>query len=85
MNNKLSWLKKGLLTGALIGAGAGGIALYWYNTQLADDKDYYVYEFNDSERDISDICPSDQRIQLTLYIVRSPFQGDLQAAWFHPE
>src|SRR5690349_12970914 len=64
MNNKSSWLKKGLFIGALIGAGVGSVALYWHNTHQVDEKDYYVYEFNDSERDIKDI---DATFQDDLY------------------
>ncbi len=54
MHKERSWFKKGVLIASVITlAGVVGVG-YWYATQSAL-QDYYVYEFNDDERDIRDV------------------------------
>ncbi len=54
MHNERSLLKKGVLALSIITiAGAAGVG-YWYTAQSAP-QDYYIYEFNDDERDIRDV------------------------------
>lgn len=47
-----NWFKKAILLVAVTGVGAA--AVYWYQT-TTDQQDYYIYEFNDDERDIRDV------------------------------
>lgn len=54
MHKERSWLKKGALIASVATlVGVAGVG-YWYATQSAP-QDYYIYEFNDDERDIRDV------------------------------
>lgn len=57
MYKENAWFKKTLLVVSL--AGVAGGALYWYGTKscaaIVSQDDYYIYEFNDDERDIQDV------------------------------
>ena len=54
MYKERSWLNKGALIASVITlAGVSGVG-YWYATKSAP-QDYYIYEFNDDERDIREV------------------------------
>ncbi len=54
MYKERSWLNKGALIASVITlAGVSGVG-YWYATKSAL-QDYYIYEFNDDERDIREV------------------------------
>lgn len=68
-----NWFKKGVLMVAVVGIGA--IVAYQYRP-CQQSQDYYVYEFNDDERDIRDV---EQTFQDDFYWLTTRDSYDVRA------